>query len=236
MKFRYKTAIAKRCCNQIARLKIRLIQRKEQWTLTVAGWIVTLISIVVLLAIAIANIYPFLSVNQPIAADVLVVEGWMPDYAIEDAIAEFKTGDYRQVITTGTPLSKGYYLAEYKNFANLTAATFIALGLNPDRIISVPTSYVKKDRTYASAVALREWLLNSDLNIKSLNLFSLGPHTRRSWLIFKTVLAPEYKVGSLAAKPQEYDAKNWWQYSEGVRIVIGEAIAYIYGYLSLGNF
>ncbi|MCP2730457.1 ElyC/SanA/YdcF family protein [Limnofasciculus baicalensis] len=220
MKFRYKPAIA--------RLKIRLIQRKEQWTLTVAGWIVTLMSIIVLFTIAIANIYPFLSVNQPIAADVLVVEGWMPDYAIEDAMDEFKTGDYRHLIATGTPLSKGYYLAEYKNFAQLTAATLIALGFNPNQLIVVPTPYVKKDRTYSSAVALREWLSNSDLNIKSLNLFSLGPHTRRSWLIFKGVLAPEYKVGAIAANPQEYNAKTWWQYSEGVRTAIGEAIAFIY--------
>lgn len=228
MKLRYKPAIVKYCSKQIARLKIRLIQRREQWTLTVEGWIVILISIMGLLAIAIANIYPFLSVNQPIAADVLVVEGWMPDYAVEDAMGEFKTGDYRHLIATGTPLSKGYYLAEYKNFAQLTAATFVALGFNPNQLIAVPTPYVKKDRTYASAVALREWLLTSDLNIKSLNLFSLGPHTRRSWLMFKTVLAPEYQIGAIAAAPQEYDAKTWWQYSDGVRTVIGEAIAYIY--------
>lgn len=212
----------------MARLKIRLIHRKEQWTLTVQGLIITLISIMALFAIAIANIYPFLSVNQPIAADVLVVEGWMPDYAVEDAMGEFKTGDYRHLIATGTPLSKGYYLAEYKNFAQLTGATLIALGFNPNQLIVIPTPYVKKDRTYSSAVALREWLSNSDLNIKSLNLFSLGPHTRRSWLIFKDVLAPEYKIGAIAANPQEYDAKTWWQYSEGVRTVIGEAIALIY--------
>ena len=219
----------------MAGLKNRLIQRKEQWTLTVEGWIVTLISIVAIFGIAIANIYPFLSVTQPIAADVLVVEGWMPDYAVEDAMGEFKTGDYRQLIATGTPLEKGYYLAEYKNFANLTVATFIALGFNPNQLVAVPTSYVKKDRTYASAVALREWLSTSDLNIKSINLYSLGPHTRRSWLIFKAVLAPEYNVGAIAANPQEYDGNTWWQYSDGVRTVIGEGIAYIYACLTMGN-
>ncbi|HBB30514.1 MAG TPA: cytosine deaminase [Cyanobacteria bacterium UBA9273] len=178
--------------------------------------------------ITLANIYPFLAVNSPIAADVLVVEGWLPDYAIKGAISEFNRGSYRKLITTGIPLPKGYYLAEYKSFAELSAATLLALGFNQEQLVAIPASNVIQHRTYTTAVALREWLLTSDLNVKSINLYTYGPHTRRSWIIFKAVLAPEIKVGAIAAQPQEYDAQAWWQSSEGVRTVIGEAIAYIY--------
>ena len=208
--------------------KLYLIHRKEQWSLTVYGWLFTLILILVLILFTVTNIYPFLAVNAPISADVLVVEGWIPDYAIKGAIAEFKRGHYRQVITTGTPVSKGYYLAEYKNFAELTAATFIALGFDNNHLVAIPTPYTLKNRTYASAVAVRQWLSTSDLTVKSINLYTSGPHARRSWIIFKSALTPTIKVGVIAAEPQEYNFKAWWQSSEGVRTVIGEAIAYIY--------
>ena len=119
-------------------------------------------------------------------------------------------------------------MAEYKNFAELTAATFIALGFNPEQLLAVPAPNVIKHRTQASAIALEQWLSKSELDIKSINLYSVGPHARRSWIIFKAVLEPEIRVGVIAAQPQEYEPKEWWQSSEGVRSVIGEAIAYLY--------
>lgn len=174
------------------------------------------------------TLYPFLAVNSPVAANVLVVEGWIPDYTIDDAIALFKRKSYNYLITTGLPVGKGYYLAEYKNFAELTAATFITLGFNPEQVFAVPAPDIKRDRTEASAIALREWLSTSKLNIKSINLYSLGPHARRSWMIFKAVLEPEIRVGVIVAQPEDYDPQEWWQSSEGVRTVIGEVIAYLY--------
>ncbi len=61
-----------------------------------------------------------------------------------------------------------------------------------------------------------------------MNLYSFDVHSRRSWLIFKKVLAPEIKVGIVAVKSQIYDPKHWWIYSEGVRSIFSEAIAYMY--------
>ncbi|HLO50708.1 MAG TPA: YdcF family protein [Kamptonema sp.] len=177
----------------------------------------------------IENIYPFLAVNAPVVkADVLVVEGWLPDYAVESAIAEFKKFEYRQLITTGLPLSKGYYLAEYKNYAELTAATCIALGFDKDKLVAVPAPNVIKNRTLASAIALKDWLSTSNLKVKSIDVFTLGAHARRTWMLFKEVLSPEIEVGIIAAKPQDYDAETWWKSSEGFRTVTGEIIAYIY--------
>ncbi|MEH1889645.1 MAG: ElyC/SanA/YdcF family protein [Nostoc sp.] len=162
------------------------------------------------------------------SAEVLVVEGWLPDYAIEEALTEFKTGSYRLVITTGGTIEKGNYLSEYKNFAEVSAATFKKLGLESDKVIAVPTPVVIKDRSYASAVEFKRWLSNSNLQLQSINIFSLDVHTRRSWLLFKKLLTPNIKVGAIAAKTQDYDPNEWWGYSQGVRTIIDEAIAYIY--------
>jgi hypothetical protein len=210
------------------KFKISLIRRREMWAITMEGWVIAMMGLIIVIILMLTNIHPFLAVNSPLKADLLVVEGWLPDYAIESAIAEFKKGEYRQLITTGSPLSKGYYLAEYKNYAELTAATCIALGFDRDKVVAVPATSVVKHRTAASAIALRDWLSTSALKVNSINLYSLGTHARRSWIIFKEVLNPEIKVGIVAAEPQDYNPQEWWKSSEGFRTVTGEIIAYLY--------
>lgn len=208
--------------------KIRLIQRKEIWMLTIQGWIVAVFIAASLLLFSLTNIQPFLAVSSPMEADVLVVEGWIPDYALKQALNEFESGAYRQIITTGIPLERGSYLADYKNFAELAAATLRKLGLSPEKVIAVAAPAKIKDRTYAGAVALQQWLLKTNTKLKSINLYSYDVHTRRSWLLFKKALAPEIKVGAIAAKTLDYNPKHWWKSSAGVRSVSDEFIAYLY--------
>lgn len=210
------------------RLKIRLIKRQEMWTLTAQGWVIAIALIASVMFFSITHLYPFLAVTSPIKADVLVVEGWVTDYGLEQAFTELKSNSYRQIFTTGGPVEKGFYLAEYNNFAAIAAATLKKLGVQPEKVTVVPTPDVIKNRTHASAIALRQWLANSNLPIKSMNLLTSDAHARRSWLIFQQVLAPKIKVGIIAAKPVNYNPNKWWTSSEGVRTVISETIAYIY--------
>jgi DUF218 domain len=209
--------------------KIKIIKRQEMWTLTAQGWAIAIALIVYFIFFAITHVHSFLAVTSPIkSAEVLIVEGWLPDYAIEEALTEFKNGSYRQIVTTGGSVAKGSYLTRYNNFAEVTAATFIKLGLEAEKVVAVPTPFVVKDRSYASAAEFYRWLSNSNLQIESINLFSLDVHTRRSWLIFKKLLNPDIKVGVIAAKTQDYDPDKWWASSAGVRTIIDEGIGYIY--------
>lgn len=208
--------------------RIRLIHRQEMWTLTAQGWGVAIAFAATLIIFTVTHIYPFLAVTSPVKTDVLVVEGWLLDYALEQALTEFESGDYRQIITTGGPLERGSYLAEYNNFADLAAATLRKLGLEKEKLVAVPAPDVIKDRTYASAVAFSQWLSKSDLKIESINLYTSDVHARRSWLLFKQVIGSKIKVGVIAIKTLDYDPNKWWIYSEGVRSVISETIAYIY--------
>ena len=81
-----------------------------------------------------SQIHPFLAVSAPIKADALVVEGWMRDDAVKEAITEFDRGGYKILIVTGAPIAKGYYLSQYKNFAELTTATLVTLGFDKDKL------------------------------------------------------------------------------------------------------
>jgi hypothetical protein len=207
---------------------MRLIHRQEMWVPTLQGWLVILVGIVAVMLVMVTRIYSFLALNSPVKADVLVVEGWMPDYAIKSAISEFERGGYQKLITIGSPITHGYYLAQYKTFAELSAATLMALGFDPDKLVTIPVPEVTRNRTLASAIALRQWIVDSGVKIEAINLYSLDVHARRSWLILKQALSPEIKVGVIAVEPDTYDPKKWWVSSSGVRFVISETIAYIY--------
>ena len=180
------------------------------------------------IGLAILNIHAFLAKNSPIKADVLVVEGWLPDYAIRSAATEFKNGSYQKLITIGGSLPRGFYLSEYQNFAELAAATLVAIGVEPVHIFIVADPSQSPGRTSSSAAILARWLSTSNLQITALNLFTLGTHSRRSWLLFKKILAPQISIGIISVEPLNYNPKSWWHSSEGFRTVISELLAYLY--------
>ena len=206
-----------------------LIEQKTGWVLTGRGWLVIFVTAAILMILAITSLYSFLTMNRPVSdSEVLIVGGWIPDYILEQVITEFKTNNYQLLITTGGPLSKGSYLSEYSNYADLTAAILEKMGINKEVIVSIPTPPVKTDRTYAAALAVKKWLLNNDRSVKSLNIFSIGPHARRSWLLGKLAFGETVEVGVIAVASAEYDHNKWWRSSSGVRSVVGETIAYVY--------
>jgi hypothetical protein len=208
---------------------MRLFKRKYLWMPTTLGWGIIIAGFAVITSLIFIHIYPFLAINSPLQqADVLVVEGWIPDYALKQAATESQEKSYSQIITTGVPLEKGSYILEYKNYAEIAAVTLKNIGLESEKIVAVPSPEVTKDRTYASAIALRQWLEKSNSQIAAINLFTHDTHARRSWLIFQKALAPKIKVGIISSAPQNYDPKKWWIYSAGVRSIINEIVAYIY--------
>ncbi|MGF1480477.1 MAG: ElyC/SanA/YdcF family protein [Cyanophyceae cyanobacterium] len=206
-----------------------LLEYRLQWTLTLRGWLVIVSLAIVAFWLFAIRIQPFLACSKPLKADALVVEGWLSDQALKAAMTEFERGHYKLLITTGLPLPKGHFLSQYKNLAQLSADTLIALGFDASQLAVVPAPYVKKYRTAASAVALRQWLATSPVAIESVNLYSYDVHTRRSWLLFKQALEPEIKVGAIALSA-EYETP-WWTTSDGARAVIAETIAYFYSTL-----
>lgn len=208
-----------------------LVTYKPLWTLTLKGWLLLVLFLLTLLLIVITQIHSFLAVHAPIQAEVLLVEGWVSDLVIKGAVNEYQQGAYKLIITTGLPLERGSFLSQYRNYAQLTAATLKALDIPPEKIITIPTPETKINRTANSAQAVKDYLKHSNLKIKSLNIYSSDVHTRRSWLLFQKALEPEIKVGAIAHPTQAYDPQFWWTSSAGFRSVSDEALAYIYAFL-----
>jgi len=93
---------------------------------------------------------------------------------------------------------------------------------------AAPSLVEHKDRTYYSAVALKEWCASHHQALKSFDVVTLGPHARRSWLLFQKAFGSDARIGIIAVEDPAYEPGRWWASSEGFREVVGEGIAYLY--------
>jgi len=205
-----------------------LFQRRECLVPTLRGCVVLLLVVAGLVVFAVRGAHSFLAVNDPVPGGVLVAEGWLPDYALAETIAEFRHGRYSQLVVTGEQIEHGEPLSEYKNFAELDTAVLVHLGLSTNVVQAIPTPRVRRDRTYASAVAVKNWLIQHGVAETNINIVSMGTHSRRTRLLFSDAFGKGYKVGIISIQNRRYDPNRWWESSEGVRTVTGEMIAYCY--------
>ncbi len=172
------------------------------------------------------NIYTFLAPNEPIGAHTLVVEGWLAPKELDQAIQTFKLGNYTRVFTTGGPTE--WPETKYGNYAAMAADYLAQHGVPHDLILVVPAPPSAQERTFLSAVMLRESAQRLGIKRDAIKLFSSGAHARRSRLLFKMALGHEVSVGVLSARPQSYNSDTWWRSSEGVESIIFQSIGLVW--------
>lgn len=170
----------------------------------------------------------FLSVNAPVQAEVLVVEGWLPDYAVAEALQEFHARGYKTLVTSGGPMPQGALVSGYPSYAALATATVLKLGFPKDRLAEAPAPKTYRRRTFESAKAVRARLRELGGPTRALNVVSVGPHARRTQAIYREVFAGETDIGIIAIASRDYDPERWWASSEGVKITLVEAFAWLY--------
>jgi hypothetical protein len=211
---------------------------KYRWTREYKGrkltWPARLL-ITVILAGAIlllgVNLYGFLAPDKEPHHGLMVVEGWIHDFALDEAFTIYRNGDYSRIVCTGVPIETGSYIQQYKSYPEMTAARLKKMGIDPSKIVTAVADYEKKDRTYCAAVALRQAFITHNIEETDLHLITTGPHGRRSRMLFHKALGPDYNIGITCLEEATYDADDWYTSSEGVRSVLSELIAYIYAKL-----
>jgi uncharacterized SAM-binding protein YcdF (DUF218 family) len=206
-----------------------IIRLKERWGLSWYGRLFVISLLLLAIYAVVVNVHPFLAVTDRVDTKILVVEGWMDEYTMRASADEFKTGGYEHIIATGGPLpGSGGYTDDYSTFASVGARRLKAAGVADELVQMVPSHVIDRDRTYSSAIALRRWLGDHNMAFRSINVVTEDVHARRTRLLFQEALGGTVQVGVIAVPNPDYDAGHWWRYSEGVREVIGEAIAYTY--------
>ena len=65
-----------------------LVKRRERYGLTRLGWLVLLCSFITAVFTSLFTVYPFLAVTSRAKSNLLIVEGWVPEFAIRAAVDE----------------------------------------------------------------------------------------------------------------------------------------------------
>jgi uncharacterized SAM-binding protein YcdF (DUF218 family) len=205
------------------------VKCRERWGLSARGWLVA-IAIFLLASIAwLLNVQPFLAQTHRVDTNILVVEGWVQEYAVRAAAQEFRAAHDDQIYTTGGPVvGSGGYSNDFNTSASVGAELLVKAGVPAEFVQMVPSHVSGRDRTYSSAVALREWFHHHQTKITGFNVLTEDVHARRTRLLFQEAFGKDVHVGIIAVPSPEYDPNHWWRYSEGVREVLGESIAYLY--------
>ncbi len=210
------------------RMFFGLFQRRECVVPTWRGLLLALVLIASTAVFMVKNVYGFLAVTAPSPGGALVIEGWASDYTMGQAIDEFRKQPYAAFLVTGGPIEKGAVFSEFKTYAEFGEATVEKFGIPADQVHAVPAPQVEKDRTYASALALKEWLQQHHLPTNNVNVLTMGIHARRSRLLFERAFGPGTTIGITALEEPDPNRKPWWKTSVGVRGIMAEVMAYIY--------
>lgn len=212
-------------------MKLALTKVKPCRRPTGLGWLLIATLFLGLTLSMASGIYGFLSPQQAPHKGIMVVEGWIHDAALDEAVRIYRQGGYSEIICTGVPIETGSYIQSFGSYAEMTAARLRKLGIPDGEILVATADYAKKDRTWLAAVALREAIISHNIQETDFHLITTGPHGRRSLLLFRRALGKDRNVGITCLEDAGYDARHWYTYSQGVRKVIDETIAYLYAKL-----
>ena len=180
----------------------------------------------------IKNVAFFLAKQEPVSANILVVEGWLEPSALSQAYAEFRTGHYDLVITTGGPEAKNF-TDQFDSYAEQAAYQLTSLGLSTKNLKVIPTPASAQDRTYLSAVMVRQFIESSIVEDKmiGINVFSADVHSRRTQFLYQQAFnALPIPIGIIRAVPEDFTLQYWWQTSAGAKTVLVELIGWIYAH------
>ncbi len=208
---------------------IRLTKVKESRRLTLWGWILIIACILLLTFVWRITIHDFLAKNKPVNASILVIEGYVSDSVLDSVVVLLKREPPQLVVCAGLPFSKGELCSEYGSNADYNAAMLRTKGVDSSlHIISAPSEFTDKERTYTTALKVKERLKEMGYISGNMNVVCVGTHARRSLLLYRKALGQKWNIGVYSFLDSRYPGNRWWKTSEGARDVVYEMFGYIY--------
>jgi hypothetical protein len=112
----------------------------------------------------------------------------------------------------------------FNSHAELAKNALLSLGIDSSLILAIPGKNVRINRTLSSALAFRDWLKTSNIEVKGINIVTEGTHARRTWMTYNKILKGNYKIGIISLP--EYKEHPSWKYK--VFNTLREAIGLVY--------
>jgi hypothetical protein len=209
-------------------MRLRLLRRREVLCPTWTGSLCVVTVLIALIVTCLTYAESFLSMTHRLQPDILVVEGWIGRKGLDAAVDEFERGGYRYIVASGGLTSGLWGEDEPTSYAEMAGGEMIRLGVPKERVIVATAENTESHRTFESAVAVWRALQSAGISPKRLNVFTVGPHARRSGLVFSKVNSQGPKVGVLGWIPPEYKTEPWWRSSDRSRELMEETAGYLY--------
>ena len=187
--------------------------RKERWSHSWRGRLIVAFAVLLLGALVLRDVYPFLAITHRVNANILVVEGWIHEYAIGAAVKEFQSNPYQRIFTTS---------------ASVGADLLKKCGLSKGRLQMVPSRVMGCDRTYGPAVALRNWFRDHSMGVSSIDVVRKIYKRAALACFFKKRLKKTYRLQSSPIPNMDYPLKRWWDYDQGLKNAVSESAAYLH--------
>ena len=192
---------------------------------TVWGWLLLLGVTTAASWAAASLVYPFLAVTELApGARTLVVEGWLDATELEDVAPFLRGHRYERVLVTGGPVLAWADTQTLVSSAERGAVYLRHHGVDALPVIAVPAPASAQDRTFLSAVMVREWAAREHMPLDAIDVFSAGAHARRTRTVYRLALGARTEVGIVATPSHEFDAEHWWRSSAAAKTVLGETI------------
>lgn len=196
---------------------------------TLWSWLILLFVIILGFYLLIKNAYSFLAMSVTPVSKTLVVEGWVPESGLKNAIAFYKENHYENMIITGVPITQWTYSSAFSNMADASAGSMKHMFFSDTIYRAIIPTTVQRDRTYSTAIAMKQMLPKWGINADKFDIYTMGPHARRSYLMFSKAF-PDSKIGLITDTDPTLDSKKWYATSAGFRLVFSEWVSYFYSY------
>lgn len=201
--------------------KFALLRKRHIWFPTVWGILLILLLLTIGSLFILKQLAVILAPNAPLEdRTYLVVEGWQNEASLLSALAIFNAEGYHFMITTGGPNTR-FLNPAHTSYAEQAGDFMLTQGLSPEKLIVIPAPESAQERTYLSAVMIRDWLALKGAELTALNIHTSHVHARRTRSLYAQAF-PNIDIGIYAAAPQGFELNTWWKTSEGARSVITE--------------
>jgi len=207
-------------------MKFPLLFRRRSLVLpTLTGWLIIVLMVSLPVLGLLRNMAVFLTLNEPVGADYLVIEGWMDKEELEQARAYFDANKFNKVILVGGPIRNDFHAID-TNYAERAAHYLRQQGLSKEQSVIVKAPYSAQARTFLNAVMVRQWFQREGIAPSRLDVFTSGVHTRRSRDLYRLAFGEQVSIGVIASQPLDFDPARWWRTSDSGKGVAVEFAAW----------
>ncbi len=154
-------------------------------------------------------------------------EGGVRDLFVKEIIIDkkfFIPYQFNSVYDIGKLGGDNIIVNDYESHAELARNRLISTGIDSSSVIAVNGRRTEFNRTLTSALSFHKWLNSYNGDTKSINIITLGIHSRRTWMTYKSILDKSLEIGIISLPETDKPGFEKIHYSD----ILGEVLSLIY--------